>query len=455
MSARRSGATLVCAALASTLGPRPLARADAGPAPAAPLAVERYALANQLELVLAPDPTVTSVVVELWLGAGAADEDADEHGAAHLLERAVGAEADDARLDDAGGWGAASTSTDRIAFVAQVPAAQLPLALWLQGRRLAALTRPISAAELARARAEIVDERQRSYLDRPYGAAELAAPALVWPADHPYAHAVIGDGDGAAPTAAAIERFRAAHVRPGAATLIVCGGFAPARVRALVEAQLGALAPSPRLAPSTVSAPGPRAHRAQAAWPEARAAAAVTMTWRAPPQFGADAAPLELGVAILGSGPASRLARALIDRAHLATELELGYDARRQGGEVQLLAIAADGVSAARLATAIDAALADLRRAPPTADELVRARMGHRAQALAQLENLPSRADALARWVTALDRTDFVTGDQARFAAVTRAEVTAAIATWLGTDAAVVATFDRPIAQRPGSGRAP
>ncbi len=429
----------------AVLARAPASRADAAPAPATPLAVERYALASGLEVVLAPDPTVTTVIVEVWHAAGSGDERADERGAAHALERALADHtrhtapgAGDALVERAGGWTTASTTVDRIAFVVAVPSPQLPLAMWLEADRLAALAAPIAPADLERARVEVAAAR-RAIDDRPYGAAELAGPGLLWPAEHPYAHGVIGDE---VASAAAIERFRAAHLAPARARLIVCGGFAPARARALIAAHFGALA-ARAPAPAVAAEVAPRATRHRGAWKDDRAAPAVTMTWRAPAAFAPGAAELELAAAVLGGGPSSRLARHLIERDRLATEIDVAFDGHARGGEVALFAVAADGVSAARLAAALDAELAAFRRAPPTADEVARAQLTGRARSLAALENLASRADALARWVSAHEGGDFVTGDQARLARVDRAAVARAIATWLGAAASVDARIDR------------
>ena len=121
---------LLSAALALAATP-----ALAGPETALP--VEHYRLANGLEVILAPDPSVTSAMVEVWYHVGSKDEVIGKSGFAHLFEhlmfegsKHVPEGQFDVLLESAGGWNNGTTNNDRTTYFEQVPGNQLPLALW-------------------------------------------------------------------------------------------------------------------------------------------------------------------------------------------------------------------------------------------------------------------------------------------------------------------------------------
>src|SRR5262245_19524682 len=124
-------AALLAAASAAPAQPKP----QAGGA----LVVERYRLDNGLEVILQPDATVTSTIVEVWYHVGSKDEVLGKSGFAHLFEhlmfegsKHVGEGQFDLLLEEAGGWNNGTTNNDRTTYYEQVPANYLPLALWLE-----------------------------------------------------------------------------------------------------------------------------------------------------------------------------------------------------------------------------------------------------------------------------------------------------------------------------------
>src|SRR5512142_465518 len=79
-------------------------------------AMVHYRLANGLEVVLQPDPTVTTAVIDVWYHVGSKDELPGRTGFAHLFEHLMFTGSKhvkegelDRLLEAAGGWNNAST----------------------------------------------------------------------------------------------------------------------------------------------------------------------------------------------------------------------------------------------------------------------------------------------------------------------------------------------------------
>jgi len=430
----------------------------AAAAPAEALRVEKYTLPSGLEVVLAPDPSVTSVMVDLWYRVGSKDEAPGKTGFAHLFEHLMfegSAHAPsgtfDHLLDAAGGWNNASTDEDRTEYTEQVPANQLGLALWLEADRMATLGQVIDQTALDNQRDVVKNERREDYDNAPYGRAELLVPGALWPADSGNAHPVIGSmEDLSAAALPDVIAFWRAYYLPSNATLVLAGGFDATEARALVARYFGWMPATPRPATRTLSAPiVPRDQAIALRAADDVSVPEVAMTWRADAPYTDVASDLEIAAYLLGGGKTSRLYRRLVLRDHLAAELFVTYTPHVLGGEVSLRAIALDGVSAERLQAAIVDELAKFRAAPASDDELARARTALWAARLQSLENLATRAGAIAEWNAFAGTPDFLQEEDARLRAVTKERLAATAGRWLAKEAAVTMVV------RPAKGKKP
>jgi zinc protease len=410
------------------------------------LHVEKYTLASGLEVVLAPDPTVTSVIVDVWYRVGSKDERAGRTGFAHLFEHLMfegSAHAPsgtfDHLLETAGGWNNASTDQDRTEYTEQVPANQLELALWLEADRMATLGDAIDQAALDNQRDIVKNERRQSYDNAPYGAPELRLPQALWPAEHGNAHPVIGamaDLDGA--RLDDVLAFWRAYYTPSNATIVLVGGFDPDAARALITTYFGAMTATPRPATRVLDAPiAPRDQPVALAARDDVSVPEVVIAWRADAPYTPVSSDLEVAAYLLGGSRTSRLYRRLVMKDRVAAEVYVSYDPHVLGGELAIHAIALDGVAAPRLRAAIEDELARFRKAPATEDELARARTALWADRLASLENLASRAGAIAEWNAFAGQPDFLAQEDELLRAVTAARLATTAQTWLASAAAV------------------
>ena len=431
---------LLSAVLALTATP-----AVAGPE--ATLPVEHYRLANGLEVILAPDPSVTSAMVEVWYHVGSKDEVIGKSGFAHLFEhlmfegsKHVPEGQFDLLLERAGGWNNGTTNNDRTTYFEQVPGNQVTLALWLEADRMAGLWDAMNADVLANQRDVVKNERRQSYENRPYGVAALTIQQALWPKGHGNWNLTIGTmADLDAASLADVEAFWRTYYVPANATLLVAGRFEPAAIRAQIERLFGWMPTKPVPARRTLDAPvAPLAQQVALETTDKVAVPKVIVTVRAPEASAPELNDLEVATEVFGGGKTSRLYKRLVWKDRLATDAYAYLNPQFLGSELQIEAVARPGVTAEALRAALRDELTTFTAAPPSAAEVERARRVLEVGLLSTLENLASRVNQLADWAAYFGDPDHLAESQAALAAVTPATVAAAAERWLRLDAAVI-----------------
>jgi zinc protease len=456
-------ASLLAAALA-VVGVRPAAAKRMAPPPAAQMPIEHYRLANGLEVILQPDPSVTSAVVHVWYHVGSKDEVIGKTGFAHLFEhlmfegsKHVGEGQFDVLLESAGGWNNGTTNNDRTNYFEQVPASQLPLALWLEADRMAGLWDAMNAKVIDNQRDVVKNERRQSYENQPYGLADLEIQQALWPKGHGNWNLTIGTmEDLDAASLADVEQFWRTYYLPSNATLVVVGGFDPAQVKAQIETLFAWMPtrPAPKL--RTLDAPvAPLDRAVRLTASDNVAAPKVILTFRAPEANGLGFTDLQIATQILGGSKTSRLSKRLVFKDQLVTEVYAALNPQALGSELQVAAVAKPGVDFATIEAAILDEIKGLTSAPPSAAEVERARRVTEVGLLSSLENIASRAGQLAWWAAYTGDPDHLAETQAALAAVTPQSAQAAARAWLRPDAAVtmIVTPRAPKPTNPEAGK--
>ncbi len=268
------------------------------------LEVERLELPNGLVVLLAPDPSASSVLVWTSFRAGALYEPPGRSGLAHLVEHLMASgPTPDTDYDDllerrrARAYNA-TTDFDEMRFLSVVPPEELPLALWIAADRLATLPGLLDPARVEQSRRVVLEERALRNVDAPYGLAREQLYSRLFARPHPLHGGVIGTPEElAAVTVDDVRAFVAERLVPANGILTVVGRFDPAVARRLVEEGLGRLpggrrSAPPRLAPLTgelVEGSEERVSRAPR----------VTLAWRLQGLGREDAVALRLGAQLL------------------------------------------------------------------------------------------------------------------------------------------------------------
>ncbi len=215
------------------------------PAPSLKLpAVQTATLANGLTLTVVEMHKVPVVDVQVLLEAGAARDPADVPGlatfTAAMLQQGAGKRAALEIADEAAFLGAqlnTSASFDGATASLHVPKRRLAAALDLLADVVLRPTFPDSEVMRQRElrRAQLVQQR-----DEPVAVANVAFPAIVYGAGHPYGHPLNGTETAtAALTRDRVAEFYRAAYRPNAARMLVVGDVTLAEARRLIAARFG------------------------------------------------------------------------------------------------------------------------------------------------------------------------------------------------------------------------
>src|ERR1041384_3343768 len=210
--------------------------------------LQRFQLANGLVVLLAPDPGVSSVMVEMTFRAGAIFEPPGRSGMAHLIEHlmASGPTPDTdylAMLERRRArYFNATTEFETMAFQTVMPAEELPLALWVAADRLGSIPPLLSDDDVERNRLVVLQERNLRDVDAPYGLSMEELCAALCPPPHPLHGMVIGTVEELQRvTAQDVRDFVSAYLVPANAILTVVGRFDPAQAKAMIEERFGPL----------------------------------------------------------------------------------------------------------------------------------------------------------------------------------------------------------------------
>ena len=406
----------------------PLTTLAAAPAAKPPdLAIEAYRLPNGLKVVLHRDPAVPRVSVCVAYHVGSKDERAGRTGFAHFFEHMMfrgtrNVPNYDIPLQEAGASSNAFTTEDMTVYIETVPSPYLERALYLEAERLGFLPSALDRAKFDTEREVVKNERRQSYENMPYGLAAETILANLFPKGHPYSWSVIGSmGDLDRATLDDLKRFFAEFYHPGNAALCLAGEFDPAVARALIARYFGPL--SPGTAPKAVAAPAVPPGSRSVTLADRVQLPRVYWAWPAVADDHPDAPALDVLASILAGGEASRLHRALVLDARVATGVGADDDAKEIAGLFTVEATAAEGKTLAEVSGVLDAEIERVRSEPPSATELARVLAKYEKSTLLALTSPLSRAITLATgFVQRGDPADY-RRDYARHVAVTAADV--------------------------------
>jgi zinc protease len=361
---------------------------------------------------------------------GSAHEAPGRTGFAHLFEhlmfegsRNVPEGKFDQWLEAAGGNNNAYTSDDVTYYYEEAPATALDLMLFLESDRRGFFLDKLDASLVDGQRDIVKNERRQSYENQPYGKADLAIPALLWPKGHPYSWPVIGSMEDL--SAASIDDVRAfftAHYAPANSILVLVGDFQTDEAKAKVEHWFSDVAPgalpSPP-APAPVSLAGER----RAVFEDDVELPRVTLVWPSAAVFTPDDAPLDLLADLLASGQSSRLVKRLVHELRIAQSVVAYQDSRERAGQFTIEVTAFPDTKLANVVRVVDEEVKRLLREGPTEGELGRARTVAEAQLLDQLDSLQGKAGSASTYMSILGDPDGMARDVARYRAVTAAHV--------------------------------
>jgi zinc protease len=374
--------------------------------------------------------------VNLWYHVGSKNEQPGRTGFAHLFEHLMfegSAHHDKGFFEPLQGAGASlngSTNADRTNYWEVVPTGALELALWMESDRMGFLLPALTDAKFTNQRHVVLNERRQNYENRPYGLAPMVMLAALFPSDHPYHWATIGEAaDLEAARLDDVRAFFQAYYHPANASLALSGDFATDEALALACAYFEGLPAGPAVAP--VRPPEARLHDEARVFLEDRIELPrLYLAWLSCPMFAEGDAELDLATDLLANGKTSRLYRRLVFEERIATDVSATQNSREAAGFVQIGATAAPGHALPELERAIVEEVATLASEGPTADEMERGKIQAEAHFMFRLQTVGGfggKSDQLNAYNTFVGDPGFFERDLGRYRAVTPQSLTAAV----------------------------
>ena len=423
----------------------------AAPAPA-PLAdlvkqvdipYEKFVLANGLTVLVHTDRKAPIVGVTLYYRVGSKNEPKGKTGFAHLYEHLFFGGSEnvpnfDIPLEGAGSTATnGSTSYDRTNYVETVPKGALGLALFMESDRMGHLLGAVTQDKLNKQR-DVVKNEKRQGDNEPYGLAEYAIGEGLFPVGHPYRHSPIGSmADLDAATLGDVRAWFRANYGPGNVVLALAGDIDAATARPLVEKWFGDI-PRGAAVPPVAAAPVPLAAPIRREMSDQVPATRIYRAWSGPGLNEPDAAAVVVGLDILGGLASSRFDNALVKGAQVAVMATAMATPMEQVGQLLAAMDVKPGVDPVAAEKAFDAEIARLIAEGPSEDEVRRAATRQTASQIGQLEvvgGFYGKGATLAEGQLYSGNPEKYRQDLEQIAALTPAEVKAALAKWLGKPA--------------------
>ena len=322
---------------------------------------ESVTLSNGLKVILKDEPHGDLVALELWVGAGSADEEPGQAGLAHVVEHTLfrGATSDGGtkfagQIESLGARMNAFTSRDQTVFHIVLPSHHLHRGLQF----LAQMIRlpPPGQAQLPK-EVQVVLQEWKQGQDDPGSRGTVALFKSVY-GDHPYGRPILGTPETLRQiTWRDIRDFYNSWYVANNMNLVVVGNFPAESAKSEIERLFSAIREAPlppRNRPTLTDQSRPRLNLIQTPVRQAH----ILLGFPIPPGSDPQTLPLDLLAFILGSGESSRLARSIkIDRG-LVNSIS-AYASTRKG---QGIFVVRAEVEPEKVLSALGAILAEVYR---------------------------------------------------------------------------------------------
>ncbi len=409
-----------------------------------------YTLENGLKIVVREDHRAPVVVSQLWYKVGSSYETPGQTGLSHALEhmmfkgsRKLGPGEASLVLRDLGAEENAFTSDDYTAYYQVLARDRLSVAFELEADRMASLRLP--PEEFEREIEVIKEERRLRTDDRPTAKAFERFKAMAYPASG-YHTPTIG-------WMADLDRMKVEELRhwyeswyvPNNATLVVVGDVKGEEVKALAQRWFGGIpgrAVPPSKKPLELAAPGERriVLHVKTQLPSLIMGFNVPglATAKEPRQVHA----LRLISALLDGGYSARLPSRLERGEELVSGASANYDGYPRGDSLFMLSATPNvqkGKTLEQTEAGLWKELGDLKKNPPSDEELKRVRAQVIAGLVYERDSITSQATTIGQLETVGLSWKLMDQDLAALEAVTPADIQAAAKTFFTRDRLSVA----------------
>jgi zinc protease len=409
---------------------------------------EQFTLPNGLNVILHQDKTIPRISVNVWYFVGSGSEKPGRTGFAHLFEhilfegsKNVPEGKFDEWLEAAGANNNGSTTEDRTNYYEDLPANALDLALFLESDRMGFLLASLTDSTVDGQRDVVKNERRQSYENRPYGAANLELPALLYPKDHPYSWPVIGSmADLTAASRQDVADFFTQYYIPGNASLCIAGDIDLVQARKAVEKWFSDVP-----AGKTVLPPQPVAavltEEKRVVMEDKVQLPRLQMVWLSPANFQPGSAEMELLGSLLGGGKNSRLYKRLVYDLQIAQNVSAYQNSSKFSGEFYIAVTARPGIGLSQIEKIVQEEIDKITSESATDRELARVVNQYESRFLTQIERsggFSGKANQLNEYFFYTGNPDYFNEDLQRYKSVDPSDISAAARKYLRSNARIV-----------------
>lgn len=400
---------------------------------------QQITLDNGLKVITLEDFSCPIVAVQVWYNVGSKDEKPDRQGYAHMFEHMmfkgtslVGEQDHFNLIRKVGGTCNAYTSFDRTVYHETLPANQIELALWLEAERMSFLKIDQNSFDTER---KVVEEELRMNENKPYGN-EFKKMFAAFFQVHPYRWTPIGKlADLRATSVEDLRAFWIQHYVPNNATLIIVGAVKHKDAQKLANKYFGWIPAGSEPQRVTIKEPPLETDKKVVIDDENAPAGQVMLGWRTVPTGTRDEQVLDCLSQILGTGPSSRLYRALVADTQLAVEADSwGYNLQQDGIFLAQATLAPTADNYDQLLEALKAQVAKIQQDGVTDAELEKAKNQLLKQLVTANLQIESKASLLGNAAVTMGDVSKVNSLMDEIRSVTKADVQRAAKEYLPTN---------------------
>jgi zinc protease len=385
----RAGMLVLAMSIAACAAQPPAAPPPPAPAESRPagihIPIDYYKLDNGLKVVLSRDVSAPTVTVGVFYRIGFRIEPRGRTGFAHLFEHLMfqgsanlGKMEFIRLVEGNGGAVNGSTNFDYTNYFQIVPAHTLETVLWAEADRMKGPA--VTAENLANQQGVVKNEVRVNVLNQPYGGFPWLTMPQVANRNWYNAHNFYGDlADLDAATLDDARAFFDTFYGPNNAVLVVAGDFDPASARAWIAKYFAAIPAKPTPARPDLTEP-PQSAEQRASYTDRLAPRpALALAWQVPPRGTPDHNAFGLLDQILLQGEDSVLWQRLVQQRGYSSNVSgginlLGNLFTYDGPMLWMFSLVHDpAVTPEAIIGDVDAEIARLQGAPPSAAELARA----------------------------------------------------------------------------------
>jgi zinc protease len=393
-------------------------------------------LSNGLRVVVAPQPGIPIVTVDVTYDVGSRVEREGKTGFAHLFEHLmfegsenVGKGEHFRLVAEAGGSMNGTTSEDRTNYFESLPVESLDLGLFLEADRMRALV--FTQAKLDNQREAVKEEKRLRVDNQPYAKSFEVADALVYDT-FPYKHSIIGSMDDL--SAASLDDakdFYRRYYSPGNAFLAIVGDVEPREAFAKARRFFGGVPGRETPPPFAIDEPPQDGERRARVEDPHAAVPALLLSYKLPHRRATDVLALVFAEKVLAGGESARLWRRLVKEDELALSLSVSVDERRGPSLLRVFALVRPGVTLERLEAEVRRGFEAFAESGPSPAEMDRARRIFSADAVRATQTTQSIAFLLSEHGVYDGDPGLWKPDFERLLALSASEVREAVGRWL------------------------